>query len=190
MGILQSMKKRRSYYKLNKELPISEEEVESIVKEATRYVPDAFNMRCQRVVVVFGKKHEELWKKIYHEFGGKVSKEKIESFKAGAGTILYFYDMDTIRTMKQAFPSYADNFPVLANQSSGMLQLAVWTALREKNIGANLQHYNPVIDEMVKKFLKISEDYVLLAQMPFGGIAGDPAEKQDEDISLRVETRR
>ena len=31
--------------------------------------------------------------------------------------------------------------------AAGMLQLAVWTALAEKGLGASLQHYNPLIDD-------------------------------------------
>jgi predicted oxidoreductase (fatty acid repression mutant protein) len=30
-----------------------------------------------------------------------------------------------------------------------LTQANVWTALAQENIGANLQHYNPVIDEAV-----------------------------------------
>ena len=53
--------------------------------------------------------------------------------------------------MQETYPSYAENFPVWANQSSGMLHLSLWTALRELGIGATVQHYNPVIDEAVRK---------------------------------------
>lgn len=52
-----------------------------------------------------------------------------------------------------------------------MLQLSVWSALRELNIGASLQHYNPVIDAKVKGIFNIPENYKLVAQMPFGGIS-------------------
>ena len=64
---------------------------------------------------------------IYEVFNGKISREKIDSFKAGAGTILYFYDQQVIEAMQQQFPLYADNFPVWANQASGMLQLSIWS---------------------------------------------------------------
>lgn len=88
--------------------------------------------------------------------------------------------------MQEQFPRYAENFTVWANQANGMLQLAIWSGLRELGIGASLQHYNPVIDERVKKLLQLPEEYVFVAQMPFGGIVNEPALKEKEDINKRV----
>ena len=56
------------------------------------------------------------------------------------------YGCDEKFGMQEKFAPYAANFPVWANQANGMLQFTVWSALRELNIGANIQHYNPVID--------------------------------------------
>ena len=170
MSILKSLRERRTHYALNKDLPVSQQEIVDIVKEATELVPDAFNMKSTRVAVLFDKEHEKLWDTVYSVFDGKVPREKIDSFKAGAGTVLYFYDEDTIKEMQEKFPLYADNFPVWANQSNGMLQLTVWTALKEKSVGASVQHYNPIIDEKVKALFDILKQYKLIAQMPFGGI--------------------
>ena len=105
---------------------------------------------------------------------------------AGSGTILYFYDRKVVESLQKQYPLYADNFPVWASQSSAMLQLAVWSGLRELNIGASLQHYNPVIDNAVKELLHLSGDYVLVAEMPFGGIVEEPAPKDKEEIEKRV----
>ena len=71
-----------------------------------------------------------------------------------------------------------------------MLQIAIWTALRELNVGANIQHYNPVIDKAVAKLFNVSENYTLIAQMPFGGIVEEPAPKDKEDISLRFRVEK
>ena len=89
--------------------------------------------------------------------------------------------------MQETYPSYAENFPVWANQSSGMLQLSLWTALRELGIGATVQHYNPVIDEAVRKRFDLPGHYKMVVQMPFGGIAEESEPKKKEDISLRVQ---
>ncbi len=43
-----------------------------------------------------------------------------------------------------------------------------------------------MIDERVKKLLELPEEYVLVAQMPFGGIVREPASKEKEDINKRV----
>lgn len=186
MNIIESLKTRRSYYEINKELPVSMKDVVEMVEQVTELVPDAFNMKSSRVVLVHGEKQDVLWDEIEKAFGGKVSKEKINSFKSGAGTILYFYDRTVIETMQNQFSLYANNFPVWANQANGMLQLAIWSGLRELGIGASLQHYNPVIDESVKTLLNLPEEYVLVAQMPFGGIVSEPAKKEKEEIKNRV----
>ncbi len=86
--------------------------------------------------------------------------------------------------MQEQYALYADNFPIWAQQSNGMLQINIWSVLRELGIGANLQHYNPVIDEKVKALFNIPEYYQLIAQMPFGGIDTLPDEK--ENINKRV----
>ncbi|WP_142415032.1 nitroreductase family protein [Hathewaya massiliensis] len=186
MSIIESLKKRRSYYEIDKNLPVSKEKVEKNIKEVTELVPDAFNMKSARVVLVFGDKHDLLWDEIYNVFKGKVPREKTNSFKAGAGTVLFLYDEDTIRLMQNKFEIYADNFPIWANQANGMLQLYIWSMFRDLNIGASLQHYNPAIDSKIKEIFDIPENYKLVAQMPFGGIVSEPEEKEKENIENRI----
>lgn len=186
MGIIDSLADRRSIYRINKQLPVTEEKVVDTVCRVTELVPDAFNMKSARVLVALGDSQDSLWDTIYGAFDGKVSREKIDGFKAGAGTVLYFYDAATVKAMQDQFPRYAENFPVWANQANGMLQIAIWTALRELGIGANIQHYNPVIDDAVKKLFDVPDSYKLIAQMPFGGIEAQPDPKPAEDITARV----
>lgn len=190
MSVIKALENRRTIYALDRKLPITEAEVETLVKQVTELVPDAFNMKSARVVIVLGKMQDTLWDTIYEAFDGKVARDKINGFKAAAGTVLYFYDDDVVKALQEKFPNYAKNFPVWANQANGMLQLSVWAALRERNIGANLQHYNPVIDAKVGELLGLPKSWVLLAQMPFGGIAAQPDPKEKEDVSLRVKSAR
>lgn len=190
MSIIKSLEKRRTYYNLDKKIPISEQEVEEKVKKVTELVPDAFNMKSARVVLVFGEKHEQLWDEIYDVFEGKVPREKLDLFKNGAGTILFLYDQDIVKKMQEQFHTYADTFPIWANQANGMLQIVMWSMLRELNIGASLQHYNPIIDAKVKELFDIPESCMLVAQMPFGGIKKEPDEKEKEDINKRVSVVR
>lgn len=186
MKITESLKERRSYYAINRELPVPIEQVIRMTEELAELVPDAFNMKSSRGVVVYGEKQDQLWSAVYDAFDGQVPIDKIDSFRAGSGTILYFYDRKVVESLQKQFPLYADNFPVWASQSSGMLQLSVWSGLRELEIGASLQHYNPVIDKAVKDLFHLPEEYVLVAQMPFGGIEKEPAPKEREDIKKRV----
>ena len=185
--MLNALKQRRTIYGLHKVLPVSEDVVIKTIEDVTRLVPDAFDMKSQRVVVALGDKQDALWDAIYDAFGGKgPAREKIDGFKAAAGTVLYFIDETVVRTLQDRFPLYAHNFPVWAQQSNGMLQFSIWTALRELGVGANIQHYNPVIDDAVKKLFQVPAHYTLIAQMPFGGIAAEPDPKAEEDIAARV----
>jgi predicted oxidoreductase (fatty acid repression mutant protein) len=186
MTLSDALGMRRSYYALNKDLPIQESEVKKLIEDVTALVPDAFDMKSQRVIVAMGDKQDQLWDAIYDVFEGKVDRAKIDSFKAAAGTILYFYDETVVENMQNLYPAYADNFPVWANHAGGMLQISLWTALREAGIGASIQHYNPVIDEVVAKMFDVPSSWKLIAQMPFGGIVAEPEPKAEEDISKRV----
>jgi len=186
MSTIESLKNRRSYYAINKEMPVSAEVVKETIRETVRLVPDAFNMKSARVIVALGTKQDELWDKIYDAFGGKVAREKIDSFKAGAGTVLYYIDMDVVKGLQNQFPRYAENFPLWANHANGMLQISIWTALRDFGIGANIQHYNPVIDDAVKELFQVPNSWALIAEMPFGGIVSQPESKEMEDIDQRV----
>ena len=131
MDIYKELKLRRSYYRLDKQLPVGKDVVQQLIEEVTELVPDAFNMKSARVVVAFGSKQDELWDGIYETFGGKVPRDKIDGFKAAAGTVLYFYDEAVVENMQGKFPLYAENFPTWANHANGMLQISIWSALRK-----------------------------------------------------------
>ena len=177
--------KRRSIYKLGNHLPISVEELENLIKNAVKYVPSAFNSQSSRVVLLLGKKHLKLWnditlnilKDIVSEDKFENTKKRISAFAQAYGTILFFEDLDTIKNLEHKFPEYAQNFIVWSNQTSGMLQYMVWTLLAENNIGASLQHYNPLIDNELKKQFAINPKWQLIAQMPFGNIKEEASEK-------------
>jgi hypothetical protein len=190
MNFIDMLKMRRSVYALDKQLPVSKEQVLDIIKDSMQYVPDAFDMKSQRLLVLLGEEHEDFWENvdalIMQKTGGKIPDEKIEAFKAGYGTILYFYDGGTVCEYKKNFSLYADNFDNWATQSNAMLQFAIWTAFASVGVGANLQHYNPIIDDMVHKIFNLPENWVLIAQMTFGGIAVKPEEKQSDEPEQRI----
>lgn len=98
--MIEALKARRSVYGIGKALPVEETEVVRVVEEATRLVPDAFDMKSQRVVLAMGEKHDRLWDAIYEAFGGKVAREKIDGFKAGYGTVLYFCGEDIAKRVR------------------------------------------------------------------------------------------
>ena len=91
--------------------------------------------------------------------------------------MLFFDDRNIIKGLQERFPSYADTFPGSADQAGAMLQYALWTTFATQRIGANLQHYNPLIDSAVAQTWDIPANWHLRAQLVFGGIAAAPAEK-------------
>ena len=173
---------RRSVYALGKNLPLAENEVLEIIDNAVKYSPSAFNSQTAHAVVLLGDNHQKLWDITFEELGKflpnedakTATKAKLDGFAAAYGTILFFEDHDVVKGLQEQFPSYADNFPLWSEQSTGIASFAVWNALAEAGVGANIQHYNPVIDERVAKEWNIPTNLVLRAQMPFGEIVGEP----------------
>nr|WP_223875331.1 nitroreductase family protein [Nanchangia anserum] len=183
------MKKRRSRYDLTSELPMSEEALVDLVEVVTLEVPDAFNMQSQRVVVLTGERHRRFWQVVDEAFEGQVSADKLAGFSGAAATLLFATDTATVEDLQSQFALYTDKFPGWARESVGMLQYAVWTALATEGVGANIQHYNPVIDKAVHEEFGVPAEWELVSQMVVGGIGSEPGEKELKPISERVVTR-
>lgn len=173
---------RRSIYHLGRDKTPEPQNVVNVVKEALKYCPTAFNSQSGRAVVLFNECNQMVWDLTAAVLKAQIAPEqfektaqKLNSFAAGEGTILFFIDEATTCSLQNQFPLYADKFPVWAEQANGILQYMVWTMLAEQGVGASLQHYNPLIDEQVRLAFDTPKDWRLTAQMPFGSIAA-PAE--------------
>ena len=183
-NFIELMKERRSIYNLGNNIKKSKEELNALVLRAVELSPSSFNSQSSRVVILWGNHSHKLWdiakdelKVLISEEAFKSTSEKLDSFARGSGTILFFEDSRVIDKLQEQFPSYADNFPLWSEQSSGMAQFAVWAALTEAGLGASLQHYNPLIDEKTRETFNISSDWKLKAQMPFGSVEDSPSAK-------------
>ncbi|MDO1509068.1 MULTISPECIES: nitroreductase family protein [unclassified Neisseria] len=184
---------RRSVYALNKNLPLPAAEVAEIIKHAVLHTPSSFNSQSTRVVVLFGAEHEKLWqfaedalRAIVPAENFEPTKQKLDMFKAAAGSVLFFEDQNVVKGLQERFPSYADNFPIWAEHADAMHQYAVWTTLAAAGIGANLQHYNPLIDNAVAQEWSVPANWTLRAQMVFGGIDAPAGEKTFEPLEGRL----
>lgn len=181
MDFYEAMKARRSNYRLTDATPIPAARIEEILRECMTFVPSSFHSQSSRAVLLFGARHKKLWSIVRETLRAIVpadkfeaTNHKIDAFAAGYGTILFYEDMETVERLQKGFPYYAENFPVWSNQSGGMLQYAVWTALSSEGLGASLQHYNPIIDAEAALEFSVPSGWRLLAQMPFGRPAGQP----------------
>src|SRR5574344_1879422 len=191
---MQALENRRTYYSIGSESPVSDEKIEEVINFAVKNVPSAFNSQSTRVVLLLGENHKKLWnitkdilRKIVPAEAFKGTEAKIDgAFLAGYGTVLYFEDQEVIEGLQKAFPAYADNFPVWSQQTSAMHQLSIWTMLEDLGFGANLQHYNPLIDDAVAKEWNIPSTWKLIGEMPFGTPAGQPGEKEFKPLEERI----
>ncbi|CAH0307215.1 MULTISPECIES: nitroreductase family protein [Peribacillus] len=188
-----AIKERRSYYGINKEVQVSDEKIKEIVEFAVKHTPSAFNSQSSRLIVLTGSAHDKLWdittqalRKAVGDRDFSGTQQKMDSFKAGYGSVLFFEDESVVKSLQEQFATYADNFPIWSQQTSGMHQLVVWTALEAEGLGATLQHYNPLIDDEVKKEWDVPSNWKLIAQMPFGNPTAQPGDKEFKPLEDRI----
>lgn len=188
-----AVEERRSIYGISKEKVVSDERIVEVIEHAVKHAPSAFNSQSARVVVLLGENHDKQWniteaalKEVVPAEKFQPTAEKMESFRNGYGTVLFFEDQSVVESLEQQFPLYKDAFAPYSMQSSGMLQYIVWTALEVEGFGATLQHYQPLIDEAVQKMWGVPASWKLLAQMPFGKPTAAPGEKQFKPLEERM----
>lgn len=174
-AFIDSLKVRRTQYALGRNVTHSKDALTSLIQEAIKHSPSSFNSQTSRALVLFGEESQKLWRLVVEDVrkvapaeGFDKTEGKLTSFAAGVGTVLFFEDQDVVRGLQEKFALYADNFPIWSEQSSGMAQLSVWSALANAGVGASLQHYNPLIDATVAQEWGIPTSWKLRAQMPFG----------------------
>lgn len=197
-NLKEALKHRRTYYAIGNKSLISDQEIEQIIDFAVLNTPSAFNSQSGRTVLLLGGEHKKLWnivkdalKKMLPAPAFAATESKIEkSFISGYGTVLFFEDRAVVEGLQKAFPLYHDKFPEWSLVSSGMLQFQVWTMLEDAGFGASLQHYNPLIDEMIMQTWKIPAVWRLVAQMPFGLPLEPPGKKEFKPLEERVKVFR
>ena len=160
----EALEHRRSYYSISNDSPVQDEEIVHIIRTAVKHVPSAFNSQTTRIVLLLGDEHQKLWRIVKDQLEERLSEEqyrqsekKIDtSFSCGYGT-------------------------TWSQHTSAMHQLAIWTMLEDKGLGASLQHYNPLIDEDVRSTWHLPETWQLIAQMPFGTPVAEPGGKEFDE---------
>lgn len=192
-NIFKDLEVRRSRYGLSKEEVLTQEEIVALVNKSVDLTPSAFNAQTQRVVVLFGENSDKFWdltreelRKVAPAEGFENTINKLESFKAGQGTILYFYDENVVKGLQENFALYAENFPIWAQQENGMLQLVIWSALAGEGVGASVQHYNPIVDAAAAEAFDLPANWKLVAQMPFGKAVDTVNPKETQPVSDKV----
>ncbi|GIJ82057.1 hypothetical protein Asppvi_000560 [Aspergillus pseudoviridinutans] len=197
--LIELAKARRTIYKLGKNSPVPDSKIEELVNAAIQHIPSSFNTQSTRLVVLLHAEHERLWEIVIDTFmqlvqSGAVPEAtwknqtlpKLQGMKNGVGTILFYEDPAHIKPFSEKFATYKEHFQPWAEHSNAMHQYFLWTALESLGFGANLQHYNPLIDGPVAKQWDIPSDWRLIAQLVFGSPEGEPGEKTQKPIEERV----
>jgi hypothetical protein len=189
---IQAITRRRTQYSLGKSLPLSNTDVAGLIEDAIRHAPSSYNSQSSRAVILFGDHSTKLWSIAKETLRKSTDPEafprteaRLNGFAAGAGTVLFYEDQETIRRMQAKYARIADRFAEFSEHSSGMAQFAVWSALANAGIGASLQHYNPLIDAQVAATWEIDPDWRLRSQMPFGSNEAPFSGKTFIDDALR-----
>ena len=189
----QTFENRRTIYALNDTLPVSKQAVIDVIEHAILHTPSSFNSQTTRIIVLFNDEHKRLWdiaesnlREIVGDSDFLSTEQKMNGFRAGAGTVLFFEDEDGVKKLQEEFALYADSFPVWAEHTNAMHQYVIWTALSEMGIGANLQHYAPVFEQDVAQAFNVPSNWSLIAQMPFGGIEASAGDKTFKPLNERL----
>ncbi|KAJ5737989.1 hypothetical protein N7493_001144 [Penicillium malachiteum] len=198
-ALIQAAQNRRTIYQLGKNAPVSDDKIEELVNAAILNVPSSFNTQSTRLVVLLKEEHDRLWDIAVKTFEGLVAAgtvpeqvfknqtlPKLQMFKAAYGTILFFEDPAHIQGFKDKFPTFKDHFEPWADHSNAMHQYFLWTALESLGFGANLQHYNPLINEPVTKQWNLPAEWRLVAQLVFGSPEAQAGEKVQKPVEERV----
>lgn len=177
MSFTEATQKRRTIRALESETTVPDSTIVKLAEAAILTVPSAFNNQSARLTILFGEDHKKLWAiaanlllaKIGEDRWNGGTKDRIASFADAYGTIMFWDAQSCVAAMKEHSPDlYKDKTDQWVEQSNGMHQYYLWTALEALGLGVNLQHYNPLIDAEVQKTWSVPSDWKLKAQMVFG----------------------
>ncbi|WP_055736862.1 MULTISPECIES: nitroreductase family protein [Bacillaceae] len=180
----QSIENRRSIYVLSKDTVEDDSEILRLMELTIRSMPISAHAPSARIVLLLHDEHDAFWqltrekmKSIMDYADFTDTQARLEMFEHAYGTILFFDDHKTFS------PTHTKS---IAGQYNGMLQYLIWVSLEAKGFGASLQHYNPMVNEVVKKRWDLPSNWDLVAQMPFGRPHEYPNPKEIKPLKDRV----
>lgn len=196
-SLLDAIVHRRTIYDLSPSSPIPDSRIVKIVHQITLHVPSSFNCQSARFLVLLHDNHRRLWDQA-REIMAQVLPESvfttyfapmITKYRGGYGTVVCFEDRTTIDALTTQYEGVIprEKFEQWSEHSAGMHQFALWCALEAEGMGANLQHYNPHIDAMVRETWGVSSDWVLKAQLVFGVPANNVRIKKETEMKPLAE---
>ena len=191
---LEAIKVRRSTYTLSSESTLSVPEIEDILKTTLEEAPSTFGSYTTRIVLVAGEEHKKTWAAMTEviknvtpaEMWESHTKPRLEGFSKAYGTgtvtffrrsshvkltlraVLFWEDPENTKILQEKYTFAADKFPLWSEHTSAIHQFIIWTALTNAGMGANLQHYNPLVNRKLQEMYNVPKEWNLVAQMVFG----------------------
>ncbi|NLP32422.1 MAG: nitroreductase, partial [Oligella ureolytica] len=108
MSFYELAKKRRSIYHLGKNIELSNDKLVKLIKDIVDQTPSSFHSQTSRVVILLGEEHDALWEITREKLRAIVGEEnfegtdqKINSFKAAKGTVLFYEDKDVVSGLQK-----------------------------------------------------------------------------------------
>ena len=126
---------RRSVYALDKNVKVSDDEIRSIVETSLLHTPTGFNSQGPRAVLLLGKGHEKLWsltmealRQVVPAAAFKSTEDKINSFAAAYGTVVYFEEEAIVKNLQEKIFTLCGQLPDLGNpiQRHASTKRLVW----------------------------------------------------------------
>ena len=188
--LLDDMRKRRSIYTLSNRVSHSPEYLTELIKQAVRCCPSAQNAQSARVVILLEHAHYTFWEMVRDVQRNQLPERifegasvKLDRCSSAYGTVLFFEDLAVIQALQKQKPLQAHDFEIWSEQTSGMVQFAVWAVLSSTGLGASLHHYNPDINIKTAKMFELPESWQLKSQLVFGSIVKPASIKSELDDS-------
>jgi predicted oxidoreductase (fatty acid repression mutant protein) len=109
---------RRSTNAVGPTSPISDAAIIHIIQQAVKHGPSPFDIQSCRTIILFGDNHRKLWDMAWEDLTGRlpesalgIFKEKVEGYRAGYGTVLFFDDRDAVKLLPESWQKIVAQYP-------------------------------------------------------------------------------
>ena len=130
-SFLEALTARRSIYALSPTSKVSDEQIKAIIKHALLHVPNSFNAQTARCLVLLAGESQKFWTMTGEHLKASMPEQswnyfatKINEYKSGYGTCLFFDDRDAWKEVEKTLGPRWDGvkaqIPTWEEHSSGM----------------------------------------------------------------------
>ena len=192
MNVIESIATRRSLYELDHKIKITPKQFRDFIALAQTNAPSPVNSQSTRIIVLTDAAHQKHWDEVEKILANIIPSEKfaptatkLAKFRAAYATILLFEDGNVVNDLQNKYQLYATKYPDWAHQANAMLQYALWVGFESMGLGVSIQHYNPLIDEMVQQNWGAPATWQLITEM----VVGNPLVPAKEKMILPLTER-